>query len=46
VHDKFPNAEVGISGITIRNDIESSAKMADVNNKIKEICVLDIIILL
>ena len=34
----FPNAEVGISGITIRNDIESSAKMADVNNKIKEMC--------
>ena len=39
VHDKFPNAEVGISGITIRNDIESSAKMADVNNKIKEMCI-------
>ncbi len=38
VHDMFPNAEVGISGITIRNDIESSAKMADVNNKIKEMC--------
>ena len=39
MHDKFPNAKVGISGITIRNDIESSGKMADVNNKIKEMCI-------
>ena len=39
MHDKFPNAKVGISGITIRNDIESSAKMADVKNKIKEMCI-------
>ena len=39
MHDKFPNAEVGIAGITIRNDIESSAKIADVNNKIKEMCI-------
>jgi hypothetical protein len=36
MHDTFQNAEVGISGITIRNDMESSAKMADVNNKIEE----------
>ena len=35
VKEKFPNAEIGISSITLRQDIASTAKIKEVNAKIK-----------
>ena len=39
MYEKFPNANFGISGITIGTDIASPVKIADVDNKIKEMCI-------
>ena len=35
VKEKFPNAEIGISSITLRQDIALTAKIKEVNAKIK-----------
>ena len=35
VKEKFPNAEIGISSINLRQDIASTAKIKEVNAKIK-----------
>jgi hypothetical protein len=35
----FPNAQIGVSSITERNDILVHDKIRDVNSAIKEMCV-------
>ena len=37
VKEKFPNSKIGISGITTRQDIDSTSKVNEVNEKIKAI---------
>ncbi len=35
---RFPCSQIGLSSITIRNDIDLSTKVMDVNKKIEEFC--------
>ncbi|CAB3989125.1 Hypothetical predicted protein, partial [Paramuricea clavata] len=37
VKEKFPNSKIGVSGITTRQDIDSTSKVNEVNEKIKAI---------
>jgi hypothetical protein len=37
VKEKFPNSKIGISGITTKQDIDSTSKVNEVNEKIKAI---------
>ncbi len=38
VKQRFPSSQIGLSSITIRNDIDLSTKVMDVNKKIEEFC--------
>ena len=38
VKSKFANAKIGVSGITLREDVQVNNKIQEVNNGIKEMC--------
>jgi hypothetical protein len=38
VQGKFPNAQIGVSTITCRKDLQLANKIEEVNNKIKDMC--------
>ena len=38
VENKFPNAKLGISGLTYREDIVVNSMQVDVNEKLKKLC--------
>ena len=38
VKSKFANAKIGVSGITLREDVQVDNKIQEVNNGIKEMC--------
>ena len=38
VQSKFPNAEIGVSVITYRNDIQANNKIEEIDNRIKDMC--------
>ena len=39
VKAKFPNSKIGVSGLTLRQDIQTSTKIQEVNKELKQICV-------
>lgn len=38
VKDQFPNSKIGLSGLTVRHDIELTEEIQEVNNELERVC--------